>query len=509
MTNRRETLTPDQKIPRRAVLKGVSGGMAAGLSTYLGGVPHQPQTNISRNTNANPTSTRQAFVTLPGLSSVSILLNLPRLAERSDGPPLLIMDSYDYRRLRTKPQTEQREKKNLYLSLAFDDLRRQGILRLVDYSELYSKNRQKSNIRQSQDLLAAMPEEVSQQTAERGTRGWTDYARGPYQETFRRSLGEDGIGKQRKDAKGQVQKMERGTGDYIGWTEKFVHKCVAALEVRQRLDQISNLDVQYVIAGGEYKMLGELLNTTRTPGNEPDTHLLNVETKSIDADASRLRELEPNERIMGFNPERVSQTRDILESIGEVVTDMTGVQYDDWHILGSSFALPEYQDLFDYHTIRSEIQVSLDSTQLADETSRILTTLEHEAEESHSQRTLEYEVERLAETHNVIPHSEPSIGRGVDMVECALTLPQHSRELRSFSDRGDVSQAAIFLATSIINNPIRNYNKNTIHRRATDLMARIDPSLVDRQKLAGFRKEEHLDTYMENNDWYELTNRER
>lgn len=509
MTDERETQYPDVKLPRRDVLRGVSGGMAALLSGHLGGKQYQPQTIPSGHTNTNQTPTRQAFVTLPGLSTVSTLLNLPRLAQRSDGPPVLIMDSYDYRRLRTQPQTEKRTKKNLYLSLAFDDLRRQGVLHLIDYSKVYSRKRQRNNILQNKALLAAMPDDVSQQTAERGVKRWTDIARGPYQEPFRTSLGEEQVEKRRRNAKRQVQKMGRGTGDHIGWTEKFVHKCVAALEVRRRLDDIWNLDVQSVIGSGEYKMLGELLNATRTPGVDPDAHLLDLNAGSIDADASRLKELEPNKHIMGFNPEKVAQTREILDDVGDVVTDMTGVQYDDWHIIGAPFALPDYQNLLDYDIIHSEIKVSLDEMQLVNETTRILTALEHETEVNYSRGKIEYEVERRAENSDAIPHSEPAIGRGVDMIECALTLPQYSRELRSFADRGDVSQAAIFLATSILTNPIRHYNESAIHQRAVDLMSRIDPSAVDSRKLAGFRKEEHVGTYMDNDDWYELINRTR
>lgn len=52
-------------LPRRSILKGISGGMAAGVSGYLGRGPYQPQTEFSKAPITNQTSTRQAFVTLP------------------------------------------------------------------------------------------------------------------------------------------------------------------------------------------------------------------------------------------------------------------------------------------------------------------------------------------------------------------------------------------------------------------------------------------------------------
>lgn len=490
---------------RRKVLKTLGGGLMAGF----GGSFSYDQRLLS----STPTSGRghrQAFVTLPGLSAVSTLLNLPHLMRISDGPPIIIMDTYDYKRLRTKPQKEKREKKTLYLGLAFDDLRQRGILRLVDYSNYYSRKEQKKYLQQNKELITAMPNWLSQKTAKIGVKGWGEYTRGAYQEPFRGSLGEDKdvFSDRRQSAKKRSQGMDRGTGDHAGWTEKFLNKCITALVVRDNLDRNSHLNVCQIIGGPEYHMLGDLLNAARTqPCEETTIDLLDVGCGIIDTDVSYLRELEPNKRVRGLNPQKASQTREALDAIGNIVTDMAGIQYDDWHILGTSFVLPEYQNLFNYEDIRTEVYLKMDDERLAEETAYIIDILKRRTEESHSWNKIQYQSEYISETYNTISPRSP-LG-GTDIVECALNISHQSRELRAILDQGNVSQTAVFLATSIINNPTRRYNEDDVYRRAVDLMNRIDPSPAWENRLEKFRQEEQVETYLEHEDWFEMMNQKR
>ena len=420
------------------------------------------------------------------------------------------MDIYDYKRLRTPPLQEERKKKILYLGLAFDDLRQRGILRLIDYSDYYSEEAQQKYLQQNRQLLAAMPDWLRQKVAKKGVKGWAAYTRGPYQEPIRVSFGEDrdAFSDRRRSAKGQSQGMDRGTGDHTGWTEKFLNKCVTALAVRDNLDRNSPLNICQIVGGPEYHMLGELLNATRSqPCKGTATNILDIGCGSIDTDASYLKGLEPNKRVRGLNPQMAAQTREVLDDVGEIATEMTGIQYDNWHILGTSFVLPEYQKLFNYEDIRTEVYMEKDAERLAKETEYALSILERRGEESYSAHKKQYQAEYIAEKYDTISPKSP-LG-GTDIVECALNMSHKSRDLWSLHDRREISQTAVFLATSIINNPTWRYNEDDVYRRAVDLMNRINPPAGWQKKAQKFRQEEQVATYTDHEDWYEKIKRDR
>lgn len=89
-------------------------------------------------------STRPAFLTLPRLSLTTVLLNLPNIFDRTNGAtPLILMDRYDYDRLRAEVLAGPKEnQKAPYLIMAYDDLRRRGLLKLIDYTEFYTPSDQ-------------------------------------------------------------------------------------------------------------------------------------------------------------------------------------------------------------------------------------------------------------------------------------------------------------------------------------------------------------------------------
>ncbi|RRJ31868.1 hypothetical protein [Halocatena pleomorpha] len=90
------------------------------------------------------------------------------------------MDTYDYERLRARAMGEKGDQKDHYLILAFDELRRQGIVHFIDYAAFYSNDTQQQYLCQNQALLESLPEEVHQQAALMGIEEWTGYARGTY-----------------------------------------------------------------------------------------------------------------------------------------------------------------------------------------------------------------------------------------------------------------------------------------------------------------------------------------
>ena len=202
---------------------------------------------------------RPAYIALPGLSTVSVLLNLPCVANLSDGPPpVILMDSHDYERLRgpTLMGEGQSEQKDQYLTMAYDDLRRRGIVRLIDYSAWYPAAVQKQRLQQNRELIENAPECVIRRAAVQGIERWTEYGRGEYQESFRGTLGEDtnAFSGLRKSENQLQRKMKRGTGDPHGWVGKLLNKNMAALEVCRRASQRVDVDVRGIIGSRSYRV---------------------------------------------------------------------------------------------------------------------------------------------------------------------------------------------------------------------------------------------------------------
>lgn len=455
---------------------------------------------------------RPAYVAMPGLSTVSVLLNLPCVAGLSgESTPIIIMDTHDYERLRGPPPVGdgQSAQKDQYLTMAYDDLRRRGIVRLVDYSSLYPATVQEQRLQQNRKLIEETPEWIIRQAAERGIERWTGYGRGEYQKAFRRTLGEDDgvFGNLRKSENQLQRKMKRGTGDPHGWIRKLLDKNIAALEVSQRANQRTDIDVRGVIGSSEHRLVSDFLEVSQPQRTGATTDILDADY-DVDTDATHLEQLDPNRRIVGLDSTVTAQTREILEIINTVATDISGVQHNDWTLLGLSFALPQYNNLFDFDVIQTQAQHRLDTNALATETEHIIERLEHGGEETISPNKLTYEGKWVAEQHDTSRAGEQIQSRGLtDIVTHAVEIADHSRELRVLLEQNEVSQAAVFLATSIMNNPFRRYDEDRVYQRSMDLMRRLDPPSSDADRAFGWEREGK--TWTENEDWYETADRTR
>ena len=457
-------------------------------------------------------SGRSAYVALPGLSTVSILLNLPCIANHSDKPaPVILMDTHDYDRLRGPPPNGagQSAEKDQYLTMAYDDLRRRGIIRLVDYSNLYPPTLQNRRLRQNRELIEDAPEWVIRRAAVEGIGRWIEFGRGGYQETFRQTLGEssDVFTALRKREKRLQRKMKRGIGDPHSWVEKLLNKDTAALEVCRRADRTMQLDVRGIIASSEYRLPSDFLKLSQSHV-ESTTDIIDV-GRDIDIDASHLEQLNPTRRIAGLDSTVATQTRGLLQIVSNVAADVAEVQHDDWTLFGLSFALPEYNDIFDFGTIQRQLRYQLAVDEVASETEDVLNRLETEPENTLSPSKLTYEADWIAEQGDTSYEDSAMQHRGLtDLVNHAVEVSTYSRELRTLLEEDQVTQAAAFLAVSILNNPFRRYDEDAVYRRSADLMRRLDPP-TDNDRTGNFGRERQGETWTENEDWYETVDRDR
>lgn len=438
---------------------------------------------------------RPAFLALPGLSVTTTLINIPCVLSHSDSknnrPPVILIDEQDYNRLRREVLENQDDtKKSLYLLSAYENLRRRGFVQIIDYSKLYSREKQYYNLQKNQKLLNAIPDSVNRRIAEKQAEGWINYGRGEYQEAFRKSLGENltTFDTLRRGTEKQQRKMKRGTNDPIDWNKKVLSRAIAGLTVRYHADENLKYDVQDVITGSEHKILRDFIDSS--------------------GDTSYITDIEP--QITAFDSSTTTQTREILDTIGEIATDVADVQHDDWFLLGPRIAIPRYDDIFDFEIIRSQIDQGVDLDRLDREVKHVLAVLKNGAETDLPATKLQGQAEWVTEEYNLPTSSKGEPDSGLDdIVDFALNLSDYSRELRYLDDQDALSQLALFVGNSIMIDPMKQHGDNDIYRRGIELAAHLNPQSVGRMEIEEVRKQRRSDMWGENADWYEIPDRDR
>lgn len=441
-------------------------------------------------------SARPAFLALPRLSLTTVLLNLPNIFDRTNGAtPLILMDRYDYDRLRAEVLAGPAEnQKAPYLIMAYDDLRRRGLVRLIDYAKFYSPADQTLCLNQTQSLLENTSEEINRTTAVEASQSWIEYTRGEYQEPFRAGLGESAssFSELRRSERRQRQKLEREVSDPRQWNEKLISRGVAALAVRDQVNENLNVNIIAIISGTQYQIIGDFI----------DDHSIQTTT----SETSELKDLEPGHRFLGIDVEMATKTREILDEISTVSTKLSGVQYDDWFLLGPSLAIPRYDNIFDMQKIDDQMK-SLDEKTLITETNQVIEILKGSTEYEDPPNNLRYEAEYIGEKYDLLPAREHQNKRLDYAFDFAYNITNYSRELWYLKEHTDITQAAALVGTSIARSQQRTYDDDDIYRQGIELMARFDPPPIDKEGIKAVRKERRGESWGEHIDWFEPLDR--
>lgn len=430
---------------------------------------------------------RPAFVALPGLSTASLLANLPYLMTGWTGlKPTILMDTHDYNRLQGIALTATDAPWNRNLAMAYGHLLQRGVIRLIDYGEFYRNSVQQRTIQQNRDALAEISTGTQKRAAERAAKGRIAYQRGEYQESFRVNLGEDldtFIGGRRTE-NARRNKLKRGCADPREWNEQIFDQYAAALEVRRCADDVfDHLDVKRVIGEGE-------------------SSILTADSLGRHADHLTAPDVSPTHTVQELPPGELAITRNIFEMIGEIAAEITGVQHDDWVVLGPTLAIPQHDDdLFNISTIETQVRCGLDTTKLAEEAADVVSYLQTRIE---NESGAEYAARWLAESE-IMPFSpnKEQIRSITEVTEYATTLTQYTNELRPLVKSGEVSDAAALIATSILSDPPPHNDLGSIYQRGEDLIHRLDPPSVDEEQLIAIRRRKQ--GWDESRDWYEQT----
>lgn len=457
-------------------------------------------------------SDKPAYLLLPGPSITTILCNIPCLLKLSNETPVILMDVYDYNRLWEETLIPENDsQKAPYLLMALNDLCRRGIVRLIDYSNFYPAEDQQYYLGQNQELLQSIPDQLNQKAAVRASDEWIKYGRGSYQERPRAGFGEDtnGFCALRQDEERLHDKIDRGLGDPRGWNEKVLNKDVAALVIRRRADQVLNLDVRGIVTGNEHEITGGLFDAARPqPSTGPAPDILDTGFNIIDADMSHFHRLGPNKHIIGLDPNTISQTRNVLNTVHEITTEDDDIRYGDWIILGPLLALPRYSNIseFDFDIAKEEIQYELSTEQLAEEVLQAMSVLMRRINSGLPANKISYQTEYMIEQYNrPISQTKIPYDNIAGMIWHTSNLSRYSIEIECMLKQGVITQAAAFLLLSIMSDPIRRYNENDVHRQAMNLMTQFNPSPYIGMNPREVRKGRLSATWGERTDWFEAT----
>lgn len=482
-------------ISRRRILALFTGIGTTAIGGWLGYGRHQdishseecekPMDNGIHNAAQSTEKARLAYVTLPGLSTASLLANLPYLMNGSSRlQPIILMDIHDYNRLQAVALKEPESPWNQSLAMAYGHLYRRGVVQLIDYGEFYSGYHQQKTLTQNREVLEKVDNDAQRQAAIKAAKGRIAYQRGEYQEPFRENLGEDldvFVGGRRTE-EARRRRLERGCGDPLEWNEHILNQYAAALNVRGVANDVfDHLNVRYIIGEGESVIVGE------------------------DGIAAKASHIQDQGQIEKLPPDELRYTRGIFEAIGKLAVEMTGVQHDDWMLIAPTLAIPQYDDLFDISRIRNRVESGLDSENLSEEVEDVVEALNRRTKDSPDPTSA---VEWLMESE-IMPFADedPHRQRLINLSNYATTLTQISDELRPMVRSGKVSHVAGLIGASIVSDPPPHDDLDSIYQQGESLINRLNPPSGNAEQLTAIRRRKQK--WDEASDWYEIGDRPR
>lgn len=425
-----------------------------------------------------------AYLTLPGVSFTSLLANFPSIINQANGHPTILIDIHDYNRFRGRVTMEKGNAKVQHLGMIYAELLRRGDIHLIDYRRYYSVGEQEDIIQANRSLLQTASEEVNRSAAMKAACGWKEFGRGVYQEPFRTGLGEDadGFASSRQKVNAQHDRMDRGTGDPVGWNERVFNQYLAALKIRDNIARELDFNVRYIIGQGESPAID----------------------KFQDADI----EAPPTGRILHTDIDAMKKTRRVLDQISDVATKMDEVDHNDW-VLGPTITVPQFDNIpdFSFRRVRRQARHDLDVDTLIAEAEQARAVFDKRATERPPSSHMRYEAEWIGEEFNMTPQQTHEILKQLDH---AVDLANYSPELRDLVDANEISQAAIFLAASIESDPVRRYEENRAYERCVDFMRQIESSSVASNQIEKFRNRgsfRRQGDASQGGDWYQLLDR--
>lgn len=451
-----------------------------GASNFDGINSHQKQ-GIFHHNNMK----RNAYVTIPSFCTKYFCTNLHDLMNKRPRP-VVYMDTHDYQRLWGQIVLE-RERCMQMVGMIIESLRRRGLIRTVDYGTLYSAAQQEDNITSCRDALEDLSDHHQQEIGRQASQGFIDYVQQlDYQRSFREALDnwEHSLHR-KKGSEHSLRRLERGGGTPVNRGERIATQYMAALEVRQTLNRQTNFNVVGVLGQGESTALATLLEESSWDIEKDVAKVANGEIK----------------QMRRFDPDSTAYQREILDSITEVARETTGVQHEDWFLLGSHLAVPHFPALFMESWSQPAFETDKSTSGLAAETKEILNRLERRTPDSRPPH-LDDDAEAIAQWFGI--SSPDQVDEITAQLDRAVDLSQAAPELREMASE-EYESASIMAAASIIMDPSYRDNADQLFHRAWEMKQRYDPVEVPTHVVTRYSKRGGLGEQerKEHPDWYQ------
>lgn len=446
---------------------------------------YQKQSSDYDNMVTSRTNDADMFVTLPGVSLSTLIMNLPQIISSNGSVSPIVIDTYDWERLRGQIVTREDDYQAQRLGLMFNQLHRQGAIELFDYQKHYSQSIQRKNIEQTREILSSLSEHENRNAARQSASGFIDYGLGPYQESLRESLDNlDRYVARRQWVEREKEKIESGTGDPKLWNERIINQYMAALEVRRNLQQKLGRDIK-CIGQQESASVVTLLDGI----NHSDPPYTAQHTTDSLSDA-----------FFEFDVDGTTKRREVADQISSIAREIVGYDNENWFVFGPRLALLESGDA--YLRARSHLRFnSLDS--VTTEAQNLLSRLQKEREDNRTTEFAKSEIEWLKEEHNLNRTDKRRIR---NQLEAETALTNYSRDLEEVSE--GYSPAAKVIVESILMDPMNRYTEDAVYREAIDLMRMLEPVQLTDDQLETFMYRGAFRRGDSEWDWYQDVDRQ-
>ncbi len=419
------------------------------------------------------------YLALPGFSLSSILSNIPQLNSVGTSPSPIIIDLYDWERLRgaiiTRPNDYQAQR----LGMMFNQLYHQGRVKVVDYQKYYAPKVHQENIYQTRNLLKSIPEHESQNVAKATAEGFISYGLGRYQESLRRSLNNyDRFSDRRTIVENQKEAIKRGTYDPDHWNERVINQYLAALEVRRTLESEWGCDI-VCIGQQESRPINALL--ANHPNKQPWT---------LRQSSGQL-----SDHFFEFDIEDTKKNREVADQISTIAQEVAGIENSHWFMFGPRLAQLQSGDAYD--RARSHLRFgSIES--IVSEAKELLEELQEHRRDNKSVEFLAAEAEWLAEENNLTNSDKQRL---FEQLRAETALSNFSRDLDDIS--ASYTDGAKIVVESIAMDPLHQYSTSEIYQETVDLLQMLDPVSLSEEQLTTFMHRGAFRRGEDEWDWYQ------
>lgn len=405
------------------------------------------------------------FMLLPGGSTTTLLSNLPVLFDGQGRGPLIYYDEYDFNRLQAQALAYPDDTQTQVRAATVDALKRRGNIKTIDYSRYYSSRAKERNIGQYWRMLRDVSDNTLDKAAQQSNQGHLNIRRGTYQSLFRESIGNLEVNNERRTKlKKQTRRYERGVGDAEAFNENVFAQYAAALEVRHSLNESPNsIHIDGVIGHG---------------GNQGVATVLREADVSLDTPAIELDNRgEWLDNVGRPYPEHPAQRHKLIERLSELGREATGIDENDWYLLGSKFAVPTFDEFIG----KSRVDLRGEGpSDLADEARQAVGYLEKQRQEN-TPDSLEYEAEVLAEEGLQAP------GPLKRRLERMADLANYSDDIRDLMGGERFSHGSLLVAASVLSDPQYRFTEDDIYREAWKLIVRHRDLDVSEEEVEFYR----------------------